>query len=194
MQLTPSSVGVQQCSSGFPSPFTLLFVSPCESRDFPDPRELARTPGAQENPSPMPFLIQSAPYLLVTIGVFASRHIAQARSEVSQRPVLRTLKPEQAFLHCHFPNTAPAPLLSNQNRDIAPTHPHPTHRLLHRLGFPSAGEGWMGRPSALLDASPCLCFTQTVDIGYRLAENVTVVCFLISTELHVHFRSLGNRR
>ena len=61
VQLIPSSVGVQQCSSGFPLPFTLLFVSPCESGDFPDPKELARTPGAQENPSPISFLIQSPP-------------------------------------------------------------------------------------------------------------------------------------
>ena len=40
--------------------FKMLFVSRCESRDFLDPRELARTPGAQDNPSPIPFLIQSA--------------------------------------------------------------------------------------------------------------------------------------
>ena len=52
----------------------------------------------------------------------------------------------------------------------------------------------MGRPFVLLDASLCLCFTQTVDIGYSLGETVTVVCFLISTAVPVHFRSLGKHR
>ena len=52
----------------------------------------------------------------------------------------------------------------------------------------------MGHPFILLDASLCLCFTQTVDIGYTLGENVSVVCFLISTVVHVHFRSLGKHR
>ena len=134
---------------------------------FQTPGSWPKLQGLKKIQAPFPFLSTVPLDLLVTICVFASRHIAQARSEVSQRPSLQPLKPEQAFLRCHFPNTAPAPLLSNQNSDIAPTHPHPTHRLLHSLGFPSAGEGWMGRPFALLDASPCLCFTQTVDIGYR---------------------------
>ena len=52
--------GCAKLSSGFLLTFTMLFVSPCDSRDFLDPWELARTPGAQENPSPIPFLIQSA--------------------------------------------------------------------------------------------------------------------------------------
>ena len=38
----------------------------------------------------------------------------------------------------------------------------------------------MGRPFAHLDASLCLCFTQTVDIGYRPGENVTAVCLLFA--------------
>ena len=161
---------------------------------FQTPGSCPELQGLKKIQAPFPFLSKVPLDLLVTICVFASRHIVQARSEVSQRPSLQPLKPEQAFLHCNFPNTAPRPFAVEPAQYTAPTHPHPTHRLLHGLGFPSAGEGWMGRPFALLDASPCLCFTQTVDIGYRLAENVTVVCFLISTEVHVHFRSLGKRR
>ena len=38
----------------------------------------------------------------------------------------------------------------------------------------------MGCPFVLLDASLCLCFTQTVDIGYRGGDDVTAVCLLFA--------------
>ena len=41
---------------------------------------------------------------LVTIGVFASRHVVQAGSEVSLRPALLLLKPEQDYFRFNFPN------------------------------------------------------------------------------------------
>ena len=50
----------------------------------------------------------------------------------------------------------------------------------------------MGRPFVLLDASLCLCFTQTVDIGYSLGETVTVVCFLISKQFLFILEALEN--
>ena len=89
--------------------FTMLFVSPCESRDFPDPRDWLELQGLKKIQAPFPFLSKVPLDLLVTICVFASRHIIQARSEVSQRPSLQLLKPEQDFLLLNFPNTAPRP-------------------------------------------------------------------------------------
>ena len=53
-----------------------------------DPRGLARPPGASEIPRPTPFLILDLLLdLLVTIDVFASRHIVQARSRQAQKLV-----------------------------------------------------------------------------------------------------------
>ena len=50
----------------------------------------------------------------------------------------------------------------------------------------------MGRPFALLDAPLCLCFTQTVDIGYRPGENVTAVCLLFAQYFMFILEALEN--
>ena len=88
---------------------------------FQTPGSWAELQGLKKVQAPCPFLSKVPLDLLVTICVFASRHIVQARSEVSERPSLQPLKPEQAFLRCNFPNTAPTPLLSN------PAQRHSTH-------------------------------------------------------------------
>ena len=92
-------------------------------------QEIFQTPGSwpelqglKKIQAPCPFLSKVPLDLLVTICVFASRHILQARSEVSQRPSLQPLKPEQAFLHCHFPNTSPRPFAVEPS--TVTQHPH----------------------------------------------------------------------
>ena len=55
--------------------FTVLFVSLCKSQDFPDPRELARPPGAQEILSPLPLFSKMPPDLLIIIVVLAGWHV-----------------------------------------------------------------------------------------------------------------------
>ena len=64
-------------------------------------------PGLQELSKfqdPLPLLSKVLLHLLETTGVFASRHMVQVGSEVSQRPALLLLKPEQDFLPCNFSN------------------------------------------------------------------------------------------
>ena len=68
-----------------------------ESQYFPDPRGAGRDPFPLSSKVPLD--------LLVTVGVFASRWVLQAGSEVSQRPALLLLKPEQDYFHFHFPNS-----------------------------------------------------------------------------------------
>ena len=76
---------------------------------FQTPGSWPELQGLKKIQAAFPFLSKVPLDLLVTICVFASRHIVQARSEVSERPSLQPLKPEQAFLRCNFPNTAPHP-------------------------------------------------------------------------------------
>ena len=68
-----------------------------ESQDFLDPRGAGRDPLPLSSKVPLD--------LLVTVAVFASRLVLQAGSEVSQRPALLLLKPEQDYFHFHFPNS-----------------------------------------------------------------------------------------
>ena len=62
-------------------------VSSCESRDFLDPGGLARPPGAQKLQDSLPLLSKVLADLLVTIGVFTSRHIVQAGPRQGQKLV-----------------------------------------------------------------------------------------------------------
>ena len=65
----------------------MLFVSLCESEDFPDLRELARPPGAQKILSPLPLFSKMPPDLLIIIGVLTGRHIVEAGSRKGQKSV-----------------------------------------------------------------------------------------------------------
>ena len=60
--------------------------------------------GLKEIQDPFPLWSKVPLGFLVTIGVFASRHVVQAGSEVSLRPALLLLKPEQDYFHFNFPN------------------------------------------------------------------------------------------
>ena len=88
------------CSSGFPF-FTMLFVSPCESQDFPDLQGLRKFQD--------PLLIQGAAWLAGN-NWCAYRQTShpgrvQAWLEVGQRPAVLLLKAEQDYLHFTFPNS-----------------------------------------------------------------------------------------
>ena len=80
-------------------------LKPCEIQDFPDPRGLARPPGAQEEiQGPLPLLSKVPLDLLVAVGVLACRRVIQAGRGVGQRPALRLLKPEQDCFHFDVPD------------------------------------------------------------------------------------------
>ena len=92
-------------------------------------QEIFQTPGSwpelqglKKISALFPFLSKVPLDLLVTICLFASRHILQARSEVSQRPCLQPLKPEQAFPRCYLPNTTPRPFAVEPS--TVTQHPH----------------------------------------------------------------------
>ena len=60
---------------------------------------LARALGAQEFQNPLPILSVVSLSLLVTIGVLAGWHTVQLGSEVSERPAIPLLKPQQDYVH-----------------------------------------------------------------------------------------------
>ena len=95
-------------SSGFSVTFTMLFVSPCEPQDFPDPRGLDRSTGLKKFQNPLLFLSKVPLDLVVTVGMLAGRYVVQEGSEVGQRPALLLLKPEQNCFHFNLSNTTPA--------------------------------------------------------------------------------------
>ena len=91
----------------------MLFVSPLTHEIFQTAGSWPELQGLKKIQAPFPFLSKVPLDLLVTICVFASRHIIQAGSEVSLTPSLQWLKPEQDFLHFNFLTLPPAHLLFN---------------------------------------------------------------------------------
>ena len=133
---------------------------------FQTPGSWAELQGLKKIQAPFPFLSKVPLHLLLTICVFASRYIVQARSEVSQSPVVWPLKPEQNFLHFNFPNTAPRPFV------VEPAEWHSTHTPTPH----SQACAWPGVSirRGRLDGSPlcpCWCFSVSLfhpDCGHRL--------------------------
>ena len=85
-KLVSSSVCVQKCSCGFT--FTMLIVSSCESPNFVRLQwGYLGLQGLKKFQDPLPFLSKVPLDLLVMIGVFTSRHIAQAEPRQGQKLV-----------------------------------------------------------------------------------------------------------